>query len=264
MQNSVEASGGNHSYKIKGSGNTIYVEPIPLEQNYENIAEAFNKFGQVKEIRVKLVSRKQVWEAWITYSVQENALKACKEIQSNVENVNCSLVEKPPGKLDVYKPSEWKEISPTSLGRLERSPKPPEWLIATARGENCNLIKMSKYLQRQVGGINRSDISRFGRNSVLIHAKSPTQSVMLKNMKIEANSLLKEIKPHYNFSYAKGVIFDSNVYDFSEEEILEMSPDSVWKVFKVPKSKMVILTFEDTSVPNYVHFENIRTEVQPL
>ena len=43
-----------------------------------------------------------------------------------------------------------------------------------------------------------------------------------------------------------------------------MSPECVWKVFKVPNSKMVILTFKDTNIPNYVHFENIRTEVRPF
>ena len=151
-----------------------------------------------------------------------------------------------------------------SQGITERSPNPPEWLIATAYGERCNVIKMSKHLQRKVGGINKSDISRFGRNSILIHAKSSTQSLMLQNMKTEADNLLKEIKPHFNFSYGKGVVFDENVYEFSEQEILEMSPDTVWKVFKVPNSKMVILTFVDANVPYYVHFESIRTEVRPF
>ena len=79
-------------------------------------------------------------------------------------------------------------------------------------------------------------------------------------MKIEA----REIKSHYNFSYAKGVTFDDNIYDFTEQEILEMSPNSVWKIFKLPNSKVVILTFGDTIVLNYIHFGNIRTEVQPF
>ena len=83
-------------------------------------------------------------------------------------------------------------------------------------------------------------------------------------MKNESSSMLREIKPHYNFSYAKGVIFDENVYDFSEQEILEMSPEFVWKVFKVPNSKMVILTFKDSFVPDYIYFENVRTEVRPF
>ena len=124
------------------------------------------------------MSHKQVWEAWVTFFNQEDALKAYKEILSNVEYANCQIVEKSPSKLDIYKPEEWKEASRTNPGKVERSPN-PEWLIATAHGENCNLIKMSKYLQRKVGGINKSDIKRFGRHSVLIHTKSTKQSLML-------------------------------------------------------------------------------------
>ena len=264
INNAEKSRNANSSCQAKGTGSSVYIEPIPLEQNYESIAMEFGKFGHILEIRVNLMSQKQTWEAWITYSNQEDAIKVCNEIKSNAENAKCSLIEKPPGNLDIYRPNEWKEASSTTLGRLERSPKPPEWLIATSHGENCNIIKMSKYLQRQVGGINKSDISRFGRNSLLIHAKSATQSVMLQNMKIETKSMLKKIKPHFNFSYAKGVIFDDNVYDFTEQEILEMSPDCVWKVFKVPNSRMVILTFEDTNVPTYIYYENIRTEVRPF
>ena len=107
-----------------GTGNSIYLDSIPLEENYQSIANEFGKFGTLKEIRVRLLSRKKAWEAWITFFNQENASKAFKEIQANVENANCFLVEKLPGKLDVYKPCEWRETNSISPGSLERSPKP--------------------------------------------------------------------------------------------------------------------------------------------
>ena len=247
--------------KVRHSGQKIlYLKSITLDSSYGHLAEEFRKYGCVTEIRMKLVTEKQVWEAWIAFAKHEEALRACKETRF----VNCSLVDKPPGKLEIYKPTEWNEESLNNIPKVERAAKPPEWLIATARGERCNLIRMSKHLQRKVGYIKRTDISRFGRNSVLIHAKSATQSVMLSNMKIDTDSILYEIKPHYNFSYGKGVIFDDNVYDFTEQEILQMSPNCVWKVYKVPKSKMVILTFEDSNIPSEIYFENIVTEVRPF
>ena len=75
-------------------------------------------------------------------------------------------------------------------------------------------------------------------------------------MKIEAFSMQKEFKLHYNNTYAKGVTIDDSL--ISLQERLEMSPDFIWKIFKVPNSKKVILTFWDANVPNYLG-ENIRT-----
>ena len=82
-------------------------------------------------------------------------------------------------------------------------------------------------------------------------------------MAIDRGSILKQIKPHYNFSYGKGVVFNEHLYEFSEDEIIQMSPDTVWKVFKVPNSKnMIIVTFKNSDVPSHLYFENIRVKVR--
>ena len=74
-----------------------------------------------------------------------------------------------PKKLDVYRPAEWYGKENVNEQQQERRiPKPPQWLIATAKEENYNYFKFSKYLQRKVGNINCGDITRFGKNSVLI------------------------------------------------------------------------------------------------
>ena len=175
----VEASAASSSCKSKRpSGQKIlYLKSVALENSYEHLSAKFGNFGEVVEIRLRLNDEKKVWEAWITFSRHEEALRACNESG----NESCSLVDKTPGRLDVYRPAEWKSKTQDNNGALERIPKPPEWLIATARGEKCNLIKMSRYLQRQVGGIKKTDITQFGSNSILIHAKYATQFIMLKN-----------------------------------------------------------------------------------
>ena len=43
-----------------GTGNSIYIDSIPLEENYQSIANEFGKFGIVKEIRVRLASQKKL------------------------------------------------------------------------------------------------------------------------------------------------------------------------------------------------------------
>ena len=96
-----------------------------------------------------------------------------------------------------------------------------------------------------------------------MHTKSDAQAVMLLNMKLDTESLVKGVKPHFTFSYAKGVFFNEDIYELSENEILTMCPDNVWKIFKVPKSNMIVLTFMDSIVPHEIIIENEIIKVRP-
>ena len=271
---SKSTNGNASSFSVKKKEDNVmklrvlHLKQIPLVANYEVLAEAFGSYGTVKEIRMSIQEITSSWEAWITFSNHEIALKATSEIGkikvcgSDVQGALCELA---PTYLDVYTPAEW---NPTVLEKEvscnKRMPKPPMWLVATAKEENYNYYKFSRFLQKKVGGINKGDISRFGKKSVLIHAKSKTQSYLLIHLKVEEHEMLKDIKPHMNFSYGKGVIFDRDLYEFSEEEILSMSPKSVILVKKIPRTKMIILTFEDTTIPSHVDFENERVVVRPF
>ena len=131
--------------------------------------------------------------------------------------------------------------------------------------DKYNYFLVRRFLQRKVGGIEKNDITRFGKRSLLIHAKSDFQSQMLLNMKLEEQCMLKEVKPHTTFSYGKGVIFNTDLYDFHSEEILDMSPSCVSNVYKVPRTKsMIIVTFTDEHTPDFIVFEGLRVPVRPL
>ena len=95
-----------------------------------------------------------------------------------------------------------------------------------------------------------------------MHTKSDAQAIMLLNMKLDMKSLVKGVKPHFTFSYAKGVLFNEDIYELSENEILTMCPDNVWKIFKVPKSNMIVLTFMDSIVPHEIIIENEMIKVR--
>ena len=86
---------------------------------------------------------------------------------------------------------------------------------------------------------------------------------MLSHIRAEESEMLVDIKPHLNFSYARGVIFNSDLYEFHEDEILEMCPKQVWKIHKVPKTSMIIVTFEDDNIPAHISIENERIVVRP-
>ena len=145
-----------------------------------------------------------------------------------------------------------------------RVPKPPKWLIVSVRGDNLNYFKLNKFLQRKVGTIECGDISRFGRNSVLVRARSASQSHMLSHLKTADSDIQVDVKPHMNFSYGRGVVFNRDLYDFTEDEILCMSPESVWKVQKIPRTSMVVITFKDSIVPTHLYIENERIPIRPF
>ena len=86
---------------------------------------------------------------------------------------------------------------------------------------------------------------------------------MLLNMKLDTKSLVKGVKPHFTFSYARGVPFNEDMYELSENEILTMCPENVWKIFKVPRSNMIVLTFMDSVVPHELIIENEIIKVRP-
>ena len=149
-------------------------------------------------------------------------------------------MKKTPPNLDIYRPVDY--ISNEPITPTIRRPKPPQWITAIAQ-ENSNYFKISRFLQKKVGSIKPGDISRFGKNSVLVHAKSKTQSLMLCNLKTENSEIVLKVRPHMNFSYGRGVIFNRDLYEFPEQEILDMCPNDVWKIQKVPRTSMIILTF---------------------
>ena len=261
---------GNDSNRIGNvdSLRTLHVENIPLECQYDNLTKCFDIYGNILEIRMNMNEKDEKWEAWITYDKHEAALKACSNISKQYicnALVRGALTDKAPGNLDSYKPSQW-SANHTDINNTtpERRPSPPMWLVITVKEEKYNYYKFCRHLQKKVGGIGSGDISRFGKNRVLVHTKSKTQSYMLSLMNVEGDEMIRDIKPHLNFSYGRGVIFDRDLYDLEEHEILEMSPPSVWKVKKVPKANMVLLTFMNQDVPDYVIFENERVRVRPF
>ena len=241
----------------------LYVKGLPFDWSFDIIFEEFGKFGLIKEIGKKLDDKFQGFETWIMFLKPEDALRACKDFNIAGLHVKCTLVKTFPQNLDIYKPPNQTEDIEHRTSVL-RSPNPPRWvIITTIDNQRGNLFKIKKYINQRLGHVNRPEITRFGRNSFLVHTNSDGQAVMLLNLRLESDGLIKEIKPHFNFSYAKGVIFNEDIHELDEEEILDMCPLEVWKVFKVPRSSMIILTFINPVVPAEVVLESEIVRVRP-
>ena len=240
----------------------LYVEPLPLDWSFDVIHGEFSQFGPIKEIRNRLCKNHKFFETWVIYKNVKDAFRALNEFKSDSVNVHCSLVENFPPNLDIYQHPDETE-NPQQYSDVLRSPDPPRWLIVTTHGERGNLFKLKKYINQKLGQLKTPKVSRFGRNKFLVYTNSDGQAAMLLNLKLDENSLIKEVKPHYNFSYARGVIFNDDIYELPDHEILEMCPEGVWRVFKVPRSSMIILTFINSELPFEIIIEREIMRVRP-
>ena len=238
----------------------LYIESLPLSWSFYDVHEEFSRFGRVKEIRNRLCRNFRSFETWIIFHDVKDALKASIEFKSI--DVKRLIVDTFPRYLDLYRPPvqtegiEDKEI-------LTRTPHPPRWLIITTNNERGNLFKVKKLINQKVGHVLRPDITRFGRNSFLVCATTDGQAAMLLNMRLDPKGLIKAVKPHYNFSYAKGVIFSEDIYELEDDEILDLCPKEVWKIFKVPRSSMIITTFINADLPNEIVLDSEIMRVCP-
>ena len=253
--------------KLEGSLHTaktpiFYVETLPLNWSFDVIYEKFSKYGGIKEIRNRLGASYKFFETWIIYVNTKDALRALKEFSLDNMNANCSIVDEIPRYLDLYRPPILTE-DPEQNAKIERSPHPPRWLILTTRSERGNLFKVKNFINQKIGQLKRPDITRFGRNSFLVNAKSDGQAAMLLNLRLDPEGLVKEIKPHFNFSYARGVIFNEDLHELADDEILDLCPEMIWKIFKVPRSSMIILTFVSSVLPTEIILESEIMRIRP-
>ena len=244
---------------FNGDETILRIECLPLHWNYESIYHEFSVFGCVKEIRLRLAENSNSWQVWVFFSTHGEALNAFTK--TSKKKSECQLVNKAPSNLDRYHPQV--EDRNSVCLNVSRSPLPAMWLIVTTKEERTNLYNFRKLVRIKAGDLGNSNITRFGRNSFLVHAKSAAQATMLLNLRIDPDSVIKEIKPHYNFSYAKGVIFSRDLYELPDDEILDMCSENVWKIQKIPRSTMIVITFYNETLESHIVVDRERIPVRP-
>ena len=154
----------------------LHVTEIPIVANYGSIYDTFKLHGTVSEIRMKFDDSLEMWEAWICFRIHEEASKACTQIDKMLmfgNKIKGALCEKVPMGLDIFKPDNSKDTTRGSLNTLpnQRKTKPPTWITVTAEEGEVNYFKVLNFLKSQVGSLKPGDVSKFGRNCVLVHAR---------------------------------------------------------------------------------------------
>lgn len=98
---------------------------------------------------------------------------------------------------------------------------------------------------------------------VLIKAKDLTQAKMLFHFQCSVDGIFEAIKPHRTFNFSKGTIFNYDLYELSEKDILSMCPTEVQKLTKLKgRGDMIVLTFYGSSILDYVEIGPLNLRVK--
>ncbi|MPD00087.1 hypothetical protein E2C01_095537 [Portunus trituberculatus] len=138
-----------------------------------------------------------------------------------------------------YIPNLFDHHSESSVSEVRQIP-PPRWFVAYYRNGRGNFIHTSRYLSKEIGTIPEENLKKYGK-IVLVRAKNIMQARMLQHLPCPSDSMFETIKVHPTFNCSKGCVYSQDLYEFLDEEILEMCPSSVQKVTKMRNSSNMVL-----------------------
>ncbi len=156
--------------------------------------------------------------------------------KANPEAINYLCLEKNSLIAEVIRPSNVadseNDYGPNVFDDAEeRAPKlchPPTayWFVTYYREGWGNFINAAKYLEREIGVLPINNIKKYGKG-VLNRAKVLTQAMMLFHLPCPSDGVFESTKPHRTSIYCKGRIYNQDLYELSEDDILQLCPDNV-------------------------------------
>ena len=230
--------------------------------NFEEVHMLFKQYGQIERIRLKLTENERSLDSYVVFISSDSAEDAHNKLGGHTVNsftLRTRLFDVRNLKDDSfdYFPEDDSPVF------VERKAPMPVWFVATYKDDKENYVKATDTLHRALNGIPSSNIKRYGRN-ILVKVKNSIQSKLLKGYKPLEHSNIASILPHKSFNSVKGIIYSKDLHKFSEGEMLQRSPPSVYEVKKLSgTNNAIVLTFSAEYVLDYVHFGNhIRMKVR--
>lgn len=236
--------------------------------SYRALHTLLKPYGTVLRIRLIYDDNFKSNRCYATFASSKEAQLACNDVASlplagvgfTAELIRSSNISD--SDMD-YVPNVFEDSVVDPALRVCDAP-PPRWFLSYYRGGRGNFIKASRYLAKEVGTIPEENIKKYGKG-VLIRAKDITQAKMLEHLPCPTDSMFESIKPHQTFNYSKGIIYNHDLYEFSEEEIFGMCPSSVQKVSKMRNStNMILISFFGSNLPDRVHIGPLHLRVKPF
>ena len=244
----------------------LLLRDLPEKMSYRAIHDLVKPHGDVVRIRLIYNTDCQGNRCYVTFASAEQAKLAFDAVGSfglsDLRPEVLSSVNVAESEHD-YVPNVFERAAEEASQGVRPVPT-PRWFLAYYRGGRGNFIHASRFVDKEFGIVPRENIRKYGKG-LLIKAKDLTQAKMLLNFHCNAECMFDAIRPHRTFNYSRGIVYNYDLAEFSEEEICAICPPTVQKVWKVKgKGNMIVLTFFGSTLPDYVHIGPLTLRVKPF
>ena len=256
-QGDKNSGGTRDNYKV------LWCQSLKLDCDYEVLYDSFKGYGKILRIKLKLDRNGKSFHAFITFDSHASALKAYEghkdksvgESKCFLKIFRCDNIEE--DEYDFIPKERLKEDLPT------RNSPEKIWFVASYKQGCSNMIHAVENIEGKIGSVPKGNIKKYGRN-ILIKAGNKAQTTLLSRFKPSIDGNISKVEAHKSFNHSRGVIYSQDLYEFTEEEILQRCPPSVFQVRKLKGNNNAILIFFSRSfIPDHIDVSHSRITVKP-
>ena len=237
----------------------LFCTNLNTDIDYESLYEDLKHYGNIERIRLILNKVSKAFDAYISFRKSSDALLALQEMETN-SKVKCKL-------MNIKNVTNGNfDFIPSKVGLAEDETKqreipPATWYVAEVKEGFENKFEAKRCLERKVGAVTPQNLKKYGRN-LLIQAGDETQAMMLSEFRPHPQGNIKRVTPHKTFNVVRGIIFDRDLYKYTETEILDICPETIYKVQKMRNSNDAIILYFSCPLPYDIRIEHIRIKVK--
>ena len=259
---------GHQGEKSTGGKNenlrVLHCTHLNLSTNYETLYDIFRTFGDIERMKMKLVNDKY-FEGYVIFYNPDSAQLAFERYESSSADKARYGTKILNAKNILDEDSDFiPSLCMNSRNRehISRPVPTPYWLIAYYKEGKENMLSGTKFLERKFGHLPKGNIKKYGKN-ILVKAENKIQVAMLSHFTPLENDIIAKIAPHRTFNTVKGVVYSHDLYEFTEEEILEMCPSTVYEIKKLSgRNGAILLHFSTRFIPDFIDVEHSRIKVK--
>ena len=244
---------------------TLVLTNVAQSLSYDDIHIKLRTFGKVTRIRLVYDEDTDTNTCYATYAKGKFA-RAAFEAEHLMEGAKTLKLMRSSNVLDKesdYCPNMFEGTVASTP--VTRKVPVPYWFVAYFRNGQGNFFRGCKFLEKHIGKIPEGHVKRYGRG-LLVKAKDLIQARMLLHRPCPADGLFESIKPHRTFNSSKGIVYNRDLFEFPEDEILSMCPETVLGARKMGEgSNMILLTFHTSMAPDHIRIgDYVTLTVKPF
>ena len=251
---------------LKRGHDVLLFHDLPDHLSYRAIHDLVKPYGNVARIRRVYDDDTPANRCYVAFATAKEAATALRAVGTFGFPGVCAEVLSSANLLGTdsdYIPNVFESTAAATPPAHGPAPT-PRWFVAYYRNGRGNFIHAFKFLLKEFGSIPRESIRKYGKG-LLIKAKDLTQARMLLHFRCDPTCLFDSIRPHRTFNFSRGIVYNYDLFEFSEEEIYDMCPPTVQKIWKVKgKGNMIVLTFYGSCLPDYIHVGPLRLSIKPF